>query len=120
MKLNSRLGAFALHLLISALILITLLIVIFFVWYPNGLISAGGLTGLKILIGVDLILGPVLTLIVFSPGKKGLKFDLALIAIIQISCLIYGLWTIYSQRPLVQVLIDDGVHFGLTTAFALD
>jgi len=110
MKISSRLGAFAVHVLISALILIILLSIILFVWFPNGLIFAGGIEGLKIVMAVDLVLGPLLTLIVFKPEKKGLKFDLSAIAALQILCLSYGMWMVYSQRPLVQVIIDDGIH----------
>jgi len=109
-QIDTRFKAFYVHLLISILLLLGMLAVIFFVWYPYQLIYAGGIDGLKILIGVDLVLGPLLTLIAFVPGKKGLKFDLSLIALIQVSCLLFGMWLIYSQRPLVQVVIDDGVH----------
>ena len=110
MKVTNRYAAFAVHLFISAIILVLLLGVIFFIWFPNELIYAGGLNGLKILIGVDLVLGPVLTLIVFKQGKKKLKFDLTVIACIQIACLIVGLWLIYNERPRAQVLADDGIH----------
>lgn len=110
MFVSTRKAAFGIHFSISLLILILLLAVIFFVWYPYDLIYAGGIDGLKILMGVDLILGPLLTLIVFKPGKKGLKLDLTLIGTLQILCLCYGLWMVHSQRPMVQVLIDDGVH----------
>lgn len=110
MKIKNRFGAFFFHLFISALVLVVTLSVILLVWYPNDLIFAGGVTGLKILIGVDLVLGPLLTFIVFAPGKKNLKFDLLVIAIIQIVCLVVGLSLIFNQRPMVQVLLDDGVH----------
>ena len=42
---------------------------------------------MQIIIGVDLIMGPVPTLIVFKADKKGLKFDLTLIGIFQGVCL---------------------------------
>jgi len=110
MEINTRQSAFGIHLLISVLILVALLGVIFFIWYPNNLIHAGGITGLKILFGVDLVLGPLLTLVVFSPNKKGLAMDLTLIGLLQIACLCAGLWIIYNQRPVLQVIADDGVH----------
>lgn len=110
MLVTTRKAAFGVHLLISLILLIILLTVIFFIWYPYDLIFAGGIDGLKILMGVDLVVGPLLTYIVFKPGKKGLKFDLSLIAGLQVICLAYGMWMVHSQRPLVQVLIDDGIH----------
>jgi hypothetical protein len=109
-KIESRWAAFGIHLLISVIVLVALLSLIFFVWFPYDLIFAGGIDGLKILMGVDLILGPLLTLIVFKAGKKGLKFDLSMIALLQIACLIAGSWLVYNERPLIQLLADDGVH----------
>jgi hypothetical protein len=62
---------------------------------------------LRVLIGVDLVLGPLLTLILFKPGKWGLKFDLCVIALLQLAALIYGLTTIYSERPYFTVFAVD-------------
>ena len=59
------------------------------------------------LIGVDLILGPVLTLIVFKPGKRGLKFDLSVIALVQLTALVYGMTVIYRERPYATVFALD-------------
>ena len=109
-KQLSRWQAFGIHLFISALILIALLAIILFIWFPYDLIFAGGIDGLKIMMGVDLVLGPLLTLVVFAPGKKGLKLDLTLIGLLQVTCLSAGLWLVYNERPLVQLLADDGVY----------
>ena len=43
---------------------------------------------------IDVILGPLLTLLVYKQGKKTLLFDLTVIVLLQISALGYGLWTI--------------------------
>jgi hypothetical protein len=40
--------------------------------------------------GRDLALGPLLTLIVFEPGKPSLKFDLSCIVLLQLGALLYG------------------------------
>ena len=109
-NVKSRWVAFGIHLSISLIVLIALLSLIFFAWFPHDLIFAGGINGLKILMGVDLILGPLLTLIVYKHGKKGLAFDLSLIALLQFACLFAGTWLVFNERPLVQLLADDGVH----------
>jgi hypothetical protein len=62
---------------------------------------------LRVLIGVDVVLGPLLTLIVFKPGKRGLKFDLAFIALVQLAALVYGLTAIYRERPYFTVFSVD-------------
>lgn len=110
LNVKSRWSAFAIHLSISVLIAVVLLSIIFFIWFPRDLIFAGGINGLKILLGVDLVLGPLLTLLVFKHGKKSLKFDLICIGLLQVGCLSAGLWLIYNERPVMQVLADDGVH----------
>jgi len=106
----NRYQAFAIHLAISIAVLLVLLGIIFFVWYPFDFIKAGGLNGLKILASVDLVLGPLLTLIVYNPVKKSLKFDLSVIAILQVSCMAVGLWLVFNERPLVQLLSHNGVE----------
>jgi hypothetical protein len=104
----SRPRAFLTHLTLSALVVGTACTVIFLIWYPRPYFQATGAWHvLRVLIGVDLVLGPLLTLIVFKPGKWGLKFDLCVIAIVQLAALVYGLVTIYSERPYFTVFAAD-------------
>jgi hypothetical protein len=104
----SRPRAFVTHLALSALVVSGACAVIFFVWYPRPYFEATGAWHvLRVLIGVDLVLGPLLTLIVFKPGKWGLKFDLCVIALVQLAALVYGLTTIYGERPYFTVFAVD-------------
>ena len=48
---------------------------------------------------IDVILGPLLTLLVYKPGKKTLVMDLTVIACLQIAALAYGLHSIADGRP---------------------
>ena len=96
----SRFKAFAIHFAISFLIFLVLLYFILVQWYPEPLFSTdGGWRVIRIIAGVDLILGPLLTLIVFKSGKPGLKFDLSIIALVQVIALSWGVWTTYNERP---------------------
>lgn len=96
----TRLNAFAIHLAISLLIFFILLYFILVQWYPEPLFTTdGGWRVIRIIAGVDLILGPLLTLIVFKAGKPGLKFDLSMIALFQALALSWGIWTTYNERP---------------------
>lgn len=104
----SRWKATAIHFSLSLIVFLLLLAVILLVWYPGILFSVdGGWTGLRILIGVDLVLGPLLTLIVFRSGKPGLKFDLSCIALAQTVCLAIGMWIVYNERPIALVMAYD-------------
>lgn len=101
---NNRWQAFGLHLLISVLIFIALAGVIYFLWYPGFLFHYdGGLEGMKLIAGVDLVIGPSLTLLVYKIGKKTLRFDLACIAILQLVCIGGGMWAVWQTRPVTVV-----------------
>jgi hypothetical protein len=109
----SRWKAFAIHLGLSAAIFAILLYLIVFVWYPQPYFAAdGGWRGVGLIIGVGLVLGPLLTLIVFKPGKRGLEGDLVLIGVAQVIALSIGTWVVYDQR-LVMVTFADGDFYAL-------
>ncbi len=104
----NRWQASTIHFGISLAVFLILLAVILLVWYPGILFSVdGGWTGLRIVMGVDLVLGPLLTLVVFKLGKPGLKFDLSCIVIAQIACMAGGMWIVYRERPIALVLAYD-------------
>lgn len=107
----SRWKAFAIHFSISVFLLLILLAVIVYIWFPGVLFSVdGGWAGLQIVMGVDLVLGPLLTLIVFKHDKPGLKFDLGCIATLQGLCMAAGMWVVYEERPLALVLAWDSFY----------
>jgi len=104
----SRFKAFAIHFSISLLIFFFLLYFILVQWYPEPLFSTdGGWKVIRIIVGVDLVLGPLLTLIVFKSGKPGLKFDLSMIALVQVLALSWGVWTTYNERPAAVIYTLD-------------
>jgi hypothetical protein len=96
----SRLRAAGIHLTICVVIAAILLALFWFVWYPAPLFRAvGGQEIFLMLLGIDVTLGPLLTLVVFKLGKKTLKFDLAVIALVQVAALTYGVYTLLAGRP---------------------
>jgi hypothetical protein len=106
--IKHKLKAALIHLSISALVVGCFLAFALTVWYPEPFFSISGLTSiLLILVTVDVILGPLLTLVVFKPLKSTLKFDLAVIAMVQIAALTYGIHTIYAAHPLYVAYAGD-------------
>lgn len=104
----SRFQAFAIHLLLSSFILGSFLSFVYFVWYPQPFFVVEGVVQIVwILVGVDIVLGPALTLVVFKTGKPGLARDLTIIAAIQIAGFIYGAHTFYIERPAFAVIHDS-------------
>jgi hypothetical protein len=65
-------------------------------------------------------MGPLLTLIVFKPGKKSLKFDLSVIAMFQIAALAYGSYTIYQERPLSALLVNNSFEIQTASSYNLE
>ncbi len=113
----SRWKASFIHLSLSAAVSIAVLTLMLLLWYAPPFFSAvGGHQVLLILLGVDVSLGPLITLIIFSPGKsrKALTFDFSVIALLQISALIYGASIIFHARPVFVVFSKDS--FDLVTA----
>ena len=81
---------------------------IFGLWFPRAYLHAAGANELiMVLIGVDLCVGPLLTLIIFRSGKWGLKFDLACIAVLQAAALAYGMSVVVKSRPVFLVAAVD-------------
>jgi hypothetical protein len=53
------------------------------------------------------VIGPLITLVVFKPGKRGLRFDLAVIGILQVAALLYGGYVMFAARPAFIVFVKD-------------
>jgi len=107
-KPAERLRAAGVHLALSALLAALVLVAVLLTWYPQPLARLLGVGPiLLIMLGVDVVLGPIFTLIVFDRRKKRLAWDLATIAIVQLTALAYGLYTLEQGRPAYIVLVKD-------------
>lgn len=115
----SRGRAFLTHLLASAAIVGATCALVFFVWYPHPYFRiSGAWNPLRVLIGVDLVLGPLMTLLLFKPKKKGLWFDVCFILVVQLAAFVYGVTIIYSERPYFSVFAVD--RFSVLTRSEVD
>lgn len=96
-----RIKAAGVHLLISALVALIGIGLVFWVWHPDPLQKAVGVTHIFLMmLGIDVVLGPLLTLLVASSKeKKTLKFDLSVIAAVQLAAYLYGMHSIAVSRP---------------------
>ena len=107
----TRYSAFGIHLVASLAIFLSLSAVIVFMWYPGPLFQIdGGWEGLRIVAFVDVVLGPLLTLIVYRAGKPGLKIDMGIIIALQVAALGYGIITLHDNRPVLLVFADDRIN----------
>lgn len=105
--------AAGIHLSISSVIFLILAYFIISEWYPFPYFTAdGGWQGIRIIALIDLVLGPLITLIIFNPNKsrREIRFDLSAIALIQASVLLWGIYTVHNERP-VAVVHWDGQFY---------
>lgn len=104
----NRYQAFGVHLLVSVVVAFFSSALVFLVWYPGFLPYATGVTSIFVLlVAVDVILGPCITLVIFNPLKKELKRDLAIILLLQITALLYGMHAVFVARPVYFVFNVD-------------
>ena len=104
----TRWKASALHFCISLTVLAAVVAGVVYCWYPPalfGMARAGQL--MTIIFGVDVVLGPLLTLLIYRAGKRGLAFDLTAIALFQAIAMAYGLHVLWQSRPVYIVAISD-------------
>lgn len=107
-----RLRAGGIHFGISLVVALLTILFVYGVWYPGALSALQGVSHIVlIMLGVDVALGPLLTTVVFRPGKslRALRFDLTLIGLAQLAALIYGVHTVASGRPAYLVFNIDRV-----------
>lgn len=115
--MTRRFRAALIHLGISALVACIAASAMLGIWYPPPYFEAMGADGLiLIMVAVDVVLGPLVTLIIFAPGKprRLLVFDLAVIGTLQLAALSYGGFVISQARPVYMLFVRD--RFEITAA----
>jgi hypothetical protein len=96
----------AAHLCISLVIAVAAALLVLYAWFPFPYSELSrGRPLFFLIVSVDVVLGPLLTWIVFNPSKKNREkiFDLSVIAIVQASALAYGMHAAYLARPIYLV-----------------
>ncbi|MFM2050932.1 MAG: hypothetical protein RL682_1423 [Pseudomonadota bacterium] len=116
-----RLKASGIHLGLSLCIAALAAFLVFGVWYPYPYREiSGGRELFFLVITVDVILGPLITLAIFNRAKPWalLRRDLAVVALLQLGALAYGLWTVSVSRPVHLVFEQD--RFRVVHAIEVD
>jgi hypothetical protein len=105
-----RLTAFALHLFASTLVLSLTLGTLYLGWYHwPGWYLADASHVVVVMAGVDVVIGPTLTLIIANKNKprRELRRDLSLIVAAQLIALIYGTTQLWDGRPLYYAFSEN-------------
>lgn len=98
------------HFLIScgvALVSAMLIYGFFYPWPYSSMLGVGSIFGLVLV--VDVACGPLLTLILASPSKRVRErwLDFALVGLVQVLALAYGMYSVWTARPVVLAFERD-------------
>lgn len=99
---KGRLRASGIHLGISLCIAAFAAMLVFGLWYPYPYREiSGGRTLFLLVAGVDVVVGPLITLIIFNKAKprREMAMDFTVVGLLQVAALSYGLWTVFMARP---------------------
>lgn len=108
--MSARVRAAFIHFLVSLCIILPIGVIIFGVWYPSPYRSiSGGGDLFSLLMFVDMMLGPLITFVIFSRQKSVwiLRRDIFIVVLLQLSALGYGVWSIAVARPVHLVFEID-------------
>jgi hypothetical protein len=112
--IHEKSRASAVHFCLSvAVVLVVFLFMWGMIYTPLLFRATGAFDVFALLVAVDVVLGPLLTWVVFDRAKRSLRFDLSVIVVIQLAALVYGVWTLWHARPLYLAAL--GHRFDLVT-----
>jgi hypothetical protein len=118
---REKLVATGVHFAVTMLLAAIAAALIFLVWFPDPFQTIVGGTGLFLLVvGCDLALGPLLSLVIYNSRKsrRELFTDYAVVGAIQIAALVYGVVIVAGTRPVYVAFNTD--RFEVVTARDID
>jgi len=116
-----RLKAFGLHLLGSTVVLSSILGSLYLGWYHwPGWQLADVVHVVIVMVGVDVVLGPLLTLVIArsTKSRRELTRDIAMIVTVQLVALVYGTVSLWNGRPLYYAFSESVLQ--LVQAYDID
>lgn len=99
---KNRLRASLIHFAISLFFSVLAALLVFGIWYPYPYRDISGGRELFLLVmTVDVVMGPIMTMVIFNHSKsyRHLFLDFIIIGFFQVAALSYGLWSVFSARP---------------------
>lgn len=120
-RVAPALGAAVKHLALSALVAALAAGLVFGLWYPAPYGAlAGGFALFGLVVVVDVVCGPLLTLVVYDRRKPRAELlrDIVFIVLLQLAALAYGLYSVASARPIY--LAYEGNRFRVVSMADID
>lgn len=119
--LRAKLKAFLIHLALSAAVATAVAAFVLHFWFPYGTLRLlGGFELLMLVIVCDVVLGPLLSFVVFNPAKpvREKVLDFSVIALVQLAGLTYGIHATAQNRLAFAAFVVD--RYELVSAGELD
>lgn len=120
-NVRERLIAAAIHFCITLAVASLAAAVVFLVWFPDAFADMmGGKKLFLMMLGVDLSLGPLISLVIYSSKKprRELLLDYAIVGAVQLAALLYGTFAVAVSRP--AFIVYHGARLEIVTAVELD
>jgi hypothetical protein len=104
----TRLHVFLLRTAASAAVLLTVFAIVRVLWYPGAYFPILGADKQFLVLAVaTFVIGPVLSAVVYKPGKRNLRFDLAALATVEAAAILTALSLLYLRQPHFAVFTVD-------------
>lgn len=119
--LKAKFKACLLHAVLTLVSASLASLLIFLLWYPGELLTlAGGTKIFFVVCGVEVVLGPLMSLVIYNTKKsrKELLTDYSIVLVIQLAAFGYGIHSAYIARPLYLAFVVD--RFELVSQVDLD
>jgi hypothetical protein len=102
--------ATGIHFLVTLALAACAAALIFLVWFPDPLQTMiGGTELFMLVVGCDLALGPLISLVIYNSRKsrRELVTDYAIVGVVQIAALVYGVYILAGTRPVYVAFNKD-------------
>jgi len=99
---RDRFVAFAIHFLLTLALGALAAALIFLVWFPDPFQTmVGGTKLFELVVVCDLVLGPLISLVIYdkSKGRRKLVLDYTIVGVVQLAAMIYGVYIVAGTRP---------------------
>lgn len=118
---REKFTAFGIHFAATLALALISAGLLFFVWYPDPFHEmVGGSKLFLLVVGIDLALGPLLSLVIYNSRKsrRELYLDYSLVAAVQVAALAYGMFVSFGARPAYVVFNSSRLDVVAANEFA--
>lgn len=110
---RERFVAFTIHFIATLGVAAIAAALIFFLWFPHPLETmVGGTELFMLVVGCDLVLGPLISLVIYNSQKSRNKLilDYTIVGLLQVAAMAYGVFVVAGTRPVYLAFNADRIE----------